>query len=199
MNPRFIILRLHYCLAILLLTGLIGCSEPDPMPRKLAYPRIDLPAHTTYATFRNEACPFTFEYPDYGEISRDMADSCWVDIRFSRFNCKWHISYHDVQASDKNLDEHYEEWRSLIFKHSKKASRIQDKPVSTPLGKGFFYEVYGDVGTPAQFFFSDSSGNEVVMTSFYFRTALKNDSLAPVIDYMKGELQHMIESIRWEK
>ena len=58
------------------------------------------------------------------------------------------------------------------------------------------YELFGTVGVPAQVFYSDSV--DVVMASFYFATAVRNDSLSPVIDFMKADLKHMAESISWK-
>ncbi len=59
------------------------------------------------------------------------------------------------------------------------------------------YEIYGEVPTSVQFFYSDSIKHSL-MTSFYFNTATKNDSLQPIISYMKKDLTHMIETIEWK-
>lgn len=183
---------------LLILIAMSACSDPVAYPRPLAFSRIDFPQNPDYKTFDSESCPFTFKYPSEAEISRNASDSCWVDIKFPAYDCKWHVTYRDTRTETKEKEVYYEEWRNMIFKHSKKATRIQDKPISSPDGKGFMYEVYGNVGTPAQLFFSDTKGEEIVMLSCYFRTATKNDSLAPVIDYMKVELEKMVQTLKWE-
>lgn len=183
--------------AALILLLAFGCEAYTPYPRPLGFPRIELPETTQYKAFQSARCPFTFEYPDFGEITRDQSDSCWVDLFFPPFDCKWHISYRDTQTLAKSRSQLYEEYRTLIYRHTKKADRIIETPISGPQGYGMLFEMYGEVGTPAQFFFSDSIGRHVVMNSFYYRTALKNDSLRPVSAYMKGELGHMIQSLRW--
>lgn len=179
--------------------SLFGCNTPAPFPRPFGFHRIDLPDDKSYKIFQNEICPFTFEYPSLGQISKQTLDSCWVDIYYPAYDCKWHITYRSIPIQGRDRAYHLEEHRSLIYKHAKMATRINNTPVQEENGYGVLYEVYGNVGTPAQFFFSDSTGNHVVMTSFYFNTALKNDSLQPIINYMKGELKHMMSSIQWNR
>lgn len=128
-----------------------------------------------------------------------MSDSCWVDIDFPRYDLKWHITYRNVEESQKSRSEHFEEYRKMIYKHSKQATQIVPSPVSVDAGEGTFFEIYGNVGTPAQVFLYDSTEQHVMMMSFYFQTALKNDSLFPVINYMKEEVQHMVRSIQWDE
>ncbi|MEO0468797.1 MAG: hypothetical protein AAF206_04185 [Bacteroidota bacterium] len=183
----------------LLSMALLSCHEYTPVPRPFGYHRIDMPGDDGWAEFQQAFCPFTFEYPAYAKISRSMPDSCWVDLQFEPFDCKWHISYRNVPESRKSRSVHYEEYRKLIYKHSKKASRINETPISSPKGYGTLFEIYGNVGTPAQLFFSDSSGQHIAMLSFYYQTALKGDSLFPITQYMKGKIQHLTESIEWEK
>jgi gliding motility-associated lipoprotein GldD len=186
-------------LAGILLLFFAACDTYTPYPRPMGFPRIELPATTVHKTFQNTPCPFTFEYPDFGEFTRNSEDSCWVDITFPQFDGTWHIAYRNTDAIGKTRSELYEEYRNLMYFHTKKADRIIETPVSGPTGYGMLFEMYGEVGTPAQFFFSDSTGSQVIMNSFYYRTALKNDSLHPVSVYMKRELAHMIQSIQWSK
>jgi len=192
-----LIYRYQLIVLICILNG--GCNNsPAPYPRPMGYPRIDLPSEVSYDTYQSEICPFNFEYPEYGEISAEREDSCWVDIYFPPFDCKWHITYRNIEQSGKPRFVHQEEHRGLVYQHSKQASNIRNTEMSYDQGYGTLYEIYGNVGTPAQFFYSDSLDQHLVMTSFYFNTATKNDSLLPVINYMKKELQHMIQSIDWE-
>lgn len=181
----------------ILLAGLIvGCSNPpQPFPRPKGWPRIDLPAHE-YQRFENGVCPFTFEYPKFGVIERQKEDSCWMDLYFERFECRWHVTYRYVPGSGKTVNDHYEEYRKLVFKHIQRVQQIKEDPIATKNGTGTLYELFGTVGVPAQVLFTDST--HLVMASFYFDTAVRNDSLAPVIDFMKEDLRHMAESIEWK-
>lgn len=185
-------------LALLALLASWACDSYNPTPRRYAYPRIDIPAQTQYQSFRSESCPFTFEYPDFGKITRDMPDSCWVDIAFPRFDCKWHFTYHQAGTRTKTRHAYYEEYRRLVYEHSKKAKQINETAIQFAQGAGIRFDINGEVGTPQQLFLYDSTEQQILMMSFYFQTATKNDSLQPVIRYMKGEIEHMLETFRWD-
>ncbi|MEO0895936.1 MAG: hypothetical protein AAFY71_06030 [Bacteroidota bacterium] len=185
---------------ILLTSGLLACEEAAPFARKYGYHRIDTPEveERSYQVFDEASCPFTFEFPSYGKISRTSSDSCWADIQMEPFNLKWHITYRNVYETQKDLNTHFEEYRKLVYKHTKKATRIQENPIQGPTGKGTIFEIAGNVGTPAQVFYADTINSQVMIMSLYFRTALKNDSLAPVISYMKEEVSHAVQTLRWK-
>lgn len=192
--------NLKYFLLFFVIGLFFTCSDSsEPIPRQMAYHRIDFPAKTTYKVFDNYSCPFTFDYPDGGEITRDSKDSCWVDINFPLYDCKWHLSYRNGGQTGENRNIHFEEHRKIVYKHIQKATQIQNKPFEVEAGIGTVYEVYGNVGTPMYVFLSDSMGRDIMMGTFYFQTALKNDSLAPVIDYMKGQFSHMLETLEWKE
>ncbi len=159
------------------------------------YPRLDLPKNYGYKTFENKTCPFTFQYPDFGMITRDQQDSCWTDISFPVFDAKWHISHHDI-TQKKDRQSHYEDFRKLVFKHVKKASTIADYPFETSQGKGIRYELYGNVGAPVEIFFYNDK--HTMTADFYLNTAIKNDSLDPVIQLMKVEMDKMVQSFKWK-
>jgi hypothetical protein len=48
-----------------------------------------------------------------------------------------------------------------------------------------------------KFFLSDST-QHFLRGALYFRTALKNDSLAPVIDYIKKDVIHLLNTVKWD-
>ena len=187
---------------LVLITALVllsACGDDYvPFARKYAYPRIDLPSEVEYKVFSNEACPFTFEYPATGEITRNREDSCWVDIRFPEFDATLHVNNRSIPGSGQPLEVHQEEHRRLIYNHSVKAARIVPAPVEYPAGSGMKYEMTGEVGTPMQVFFHDSAGTESVIMSFYYQTATKNDSLAPVTDFLKSQVDHLLQSFAWK-
>jgi gliding motility-associated lipoprotein GldD len=191
-NP-FLPLLLVSVLAFLLA---LGCAESEPpLPKPTGWPRIDLPAHT-YQALENPVCPFTFEYPQIGVLESSKPDSCWMNLYFKPFECRWHITYRHIPSSGKTFSQHSEEYRKLVFKHIQKVAQIKETALHSEVGDGIMYELFGTVGVPAQIFFSDST--HLVLASFYFDSAVRNDSLAPVIDFMKTDLKHMAESIRFK-
>ncbi len=193
---KLLIMRFPIIPSILLIFILFlsSCDE-IPSPKLPGYPRILFPEHE-YKSFNTPQCPFTFEYPSIGNIGDRRIDSCWVDIDIPQYQCKFHITYKPLNQK-VTYSNAYEDYRKLIYKHSQKASEIVETPIKTKNGIGTFFEIYGEVPTSAQFLYSDST-HHAVMCSFYFETALKNDSLKPVIDYFKKDVKHLIQSIHWK-
>ena len=157
-GDEFVICSMKVFLAIAaaLMLTLVSCTSYEPYARPYGFPRIEVPspAERTYTSFSNQTCPFTFEYPAGGTITRDLKDSCWVDIKFPDYSLSWHITYRDADAN-RSRASHFEDYRRLVYKHSKKATQITEEAISGPSGYGTLFELYGTVGTPAQIFYSD--------------------------------------------
>jgi gliding motility-associated lipoprotein GldD len=197
MKKEFFLAKL---MILIILIGLTGCSEDiAPRARPHGFHQILFPETVVYQKFKSEICPFEFTYPASGKISRIFDDSCWVDIDFPEYGLKWHLTHRFVPETGLAVGEHFEEHRKLIYKHSKKATQIAARDFNTPVASGKAWEVYGNVGTPAYYFLADSAQENILMVSFYFNTATKNDSLAPVIEYMRGEVEKSLESLVWRE
>jgi gliding motility-associated lipoprotein GldD len=93
-----------------------------------------------------------------------------------------------------------EDARTLAMKHMPKASGIRQIAFSDPSRNvyGLVYEINGmGAASPYQFYLSDSSRN-FLRGSLYFDAIPNNDSLAPVIAFVKEDIQHLLETIRWK-
>jgi gliding motility-associated lipoprotein GldD len=88
---------------------------------------------------------------------------------------------------------------NLTAKHQIKAYGIEEVVLLTPNGySAVVAELTGEVPTQFQFFVTDSTSH-FLRGALYFNTALKNDSLAPVIEYIKIDLAHLINTVTFEK
>jgi gliding motility-associated lipoprotein GldD len=176
---------------------LVSCSESySPKPR--GYYRIDLPQHA-YQVF-NSDCPYTFEYPSYASVEADsskLAEPFWINIRYAPFHATLHFSYKAVQG---NLAKYLDDAHTLVNKHIPKANAIGQKEFSNPTVRvyGLVYDIRGaDAASPCQFYLTDSTSN-FVRGALYFNHVPNNDSLAPVIDFLKADIEHMISTFRWK-
>ena len=183
---------------IILLAGcLFSCQSPyTPKPR--GYFRIDLPVKA-YRSF-DTVYPYAFEYPVYASVSESrhaQEEKYWIDINFDHFNATLHMSYKEV---DGNLFTYLEDAYTLATKHIPKADAIYD---STILHRdlqifGLLYQIEGsDVASPYQFILTDST-KHFVRAALYFNTIPNNDSLQPVIEFLKKDIDHMINSFNWK-
>jgi gliding motility-associated lipoprotein GldD len=178
----------------------ISCnSNYSPKPR--GYFRIPFPVHA-YQTFNQADFPYSFEYPVYGNIVRDTAffgdkpeNPYWINVDFPRFHARIYISYKQVNGNfDKLRDDAYK----MTYKHTYKASSIDDSVISTPLGvHGIFFNVGGNAATAKQFFVSDTS-RHFLRGALYFDTTPNSDSLSIVNDFLQQDMNHLINSLRWK-
>jgi gliding motility-associated lipoprotein GldD len=189
------------CLLIFMSFVLLpSCGDDDDetiAPKPRAYFRLTLP-EKKYVPY-NAACPFSFEIPDYTHVENDKsfrAEPCWLNLEFPSLNGKLHLTYHEVNGDiDKYLEQTYE----LASKHQIKASGIEEKLVSRDSSKvyGLIYEIGGNAASSIQFFLTDST-KHFIRGALYFNVAPNTDSISPVVDFVRKDIYHMIETFEWK-
>ncbi len=182
-------------LCIILIFAFSCKNNPTPKPR--AYFRISFPEHK-YDSLEN-TYPYFFEYPEYAKIELDKsptAEPYWINIHYPEYKGKIHISYKEVHD---NLAQMLEDNRKLAYKHSIKADAIGEKLFLAPEKNvyGILYDIRGDAASSVQFFLTDSVRN-FLRGSLYFNTIPNKDSLAPVVDFVKEDIMHMMETFEWK-
>ena len=79
------------------------------------------------------------------------------------------------------------------------ASSITDSLMFTPNGvSGVFFRVGGNAATANQFFLSDTTAN-FLRGALYFDATPNADSLRPVQDFLKNDIEHLINTFKWKK
>ncbi len=183
---------------------IISCSDPVFTPKPRGFPKVIYP-EKNYQPFDAEYCHFTFEYPEYALIERDTsffnerpADPCWFDIYFPDFECRLHCSYSPI-ADRASIDELKTDAFKLTEWHNKKAIYIDDRPFRKSNNvQGILFEVEGPVASQVQFFVTDTLEQEhFLRCALYFYAQAKPDSLAPVYDFIRKDVDRMIETFEW--
>ena len=181
-----------------LLLGMLSCEQAyTPKPR--GYFRIDLP-EKQYLSF-DTIFPYSFEYPVYSIISNDPhspEEKYWINLNFPDFKATVHISYKHI---DGNLVTYLEDAHTLVTKHIAKADAIYDSLIVDRNRNlfGLAYELQGSgAASPYQFFLTDSSTN-FVRGALYFNTVPNNDSLEPVIAFIKKDIVHLFSTFNWKE
>lgn len=177
-----------------------SCGNDPSLPKPKGYFRIALPEHK-YRLF-DSICPYTFEYPVYAQIIPDTVKSAepyWIHVDFPRFKGRLHISYKKVT---NNLRKYTEDARTMAMKHISIASEIDDNIIiDNPKNKvyGQVFEIGGiGAASPYQFYVTDSV-SDFVRGALYFNIRPNNDSLAPVIKFLKQDIDHLITTFKWKK
>ncbi|GAA4329700.1 gliding motility lipoprotein GldD [Mucilaginibacter gynuensis] len=174
-------------------------SDGDYSPKPRGYFRINFP-EKAYRAY-NDGCPFTFDYPTYANITPDekaKAKPCWVNMNFPQFKGVLHLSYQPV-TSKKVFDELIEDAHTFAFKHTVKATSIDEGVISYPNRKlyGLYYTIDGNAASSVQFFLTDST-KHYLRGALYFSSEPKLDSIQPVLDFVKKDIDVLIKSFKWK-
>ncbi len=181
----------------ILMLSIYSCRN-DYTPKPRAYFRIDLPAKDYQQL--DSTFPYKFEYPVYSVLNPDRLspeEENWINIDYPEYRASIHLSYKEV---DNNLSKYLEDSRTMVMKHMPKASSIKDQLIFRPEENiyGLKYKIEGlGAASPYQFFATDSA-KHFIRGALYFNVKPNNDSLAPVIDFIREDIDHMIQTLEWK-
>ena len=181
---------------------LISCNTNYTVDKKRGYFRIDFP-EKKYRSFDEPGYPYTFEYPVYANVIKDTTffetkpeNDWWINIDFPQFNGRVFVSYKEIgkHKFDSLVDDAF----VLSFKNAPKASSIEPAPFRTPNNvDGIYFTLGGDAATANQFFVTDSV-KHFLRGALYFDATPNEDSLRIVNDFLRIDLKHMINSLKWK-
>lgn len=189
--------------ALFTLAGLAACNS-DYTPKPRGYFKIGMP-DKRYQIFDQPGYPYKFQYPTYGVVVKDSTffedtpeNPYWINIDFPQFGGRIHISYKDVRQG--NFDSLVNDAFTLSYKqHTYKASAIEPEPFVTPSGlSGVYFSLRGNTATANQFFVTDST-RHFLRGALYFSATPNADSLQPVNEFLRKDLQQLINTLEWKK
>ncbi|WP_241738105.1 gliding motility lipoprotein GldD [Hymenobacter polaris] len=187
--------------ALGLLAG-AACSsgDDDYTPRPKGFNRIDLPPHR-YRPL-GPGHPYSFEVSRYAKVLRDssyLAQPDWLNVYYPQLHANVQITYTNAERNRQLYNKMMEDARKLTGKHQIKATSIEERILKTPNGlRASVFELEGEVPSQFQFYTTDST-KHFFRAALYFRTATQNDSLAPVIEYVKYDMLRMLNSLKYTK
>lgn len=177
---------------------LASCSE-NYLPKPPGYNRIDLPEHS-FERLGGEL-PYSLDFSKFSRVEKDsfnLAEKEWINLHYVDFGAKVHMTYKAIDGKNVDFKTLSSDAFKLTAKHQQKAYGIQEAIMLTPEGyTGVVAELEGEVPTQFQFFVTDST-KHFLRGALYFNTATKNDSLAPVIEYIKVDMAHLMNSVKFE-
>jgi gliding motility-associated lipoprotein GldD len=190
-------MKRFFPLAFLVLLCL--ACESNWLPKPPGYNRIELPRHEYQRL--EQGYPYQLDFSTHSRVEADsfnLGEKEWINLNYKEFGAKVHLTYKKIdQSTDfKTLSN---DAFNLTAKHQIKAYGIEEAILLTPNGYvAVVAELSGEVPTQFQFFVTDSTSN-FLRGAVYFNSALKNDSLAPIIEYIKLDMAHLINSVNFGK
>ena len=177
----------------------ISCDDSDNyLPKPRGYFRIDLPEKSYSKVDTIER--YSFECPDYALLTYDQYsphEKNWVNVEMPQFKGSIHLTHKPVTG---NLGEYLEDVHTMVTKHLQKANGVRDSLIVNEEHKvyGLFIEMDGKgVATPMQFYLTDSTKN-FVSGALDFNFQPDNDSMQPVINFIREDIDHMINTFEWK-
>lgn len=180
-----------------------GCEDFVPVPKPRAYPRVIFP-EKKYQPFDESYCRFSFEMPQYARIEQDTTyfdkrpdSDCWFNMNVPALNAQIHCSYYPVTGRQR-FDELVQDAFTMAQKHNIKANYIEEIPVHRTADRvhGIIFNIEGATASSYQFFVTDSTRN-FLRGALYFHTQSRPDSIAPVLNFMRQDIDKMVATLKW--
>jgi len=182
--------------AVLFITA---CGD-DPVPKPKAYLRLDYPVPNYNRSSEN--LPFSFDINSISRIEEEVKynaedGSIGVNIDYPRLKGTIYLTYKPVRD---NLIELLRDAQNLTQKHTIKADEIEGSLFENNDNRvyGMFYEVGGNAASQSQFYATDSL-KHFLSGSLYFYAKPNYDSIYPAAVYLKNDIQHIMESLKWQE
>lgn len=189
---------------IIVLCSLIivtSCSSGDFIPKPRGFNHIELPDHD-YLSFTDPNFPYQFDMSKNAKIYEDstgIVGDGWKIIDYEDLNAQIYVTYEPISTQKSGYDLINDSYK-IAYKHDVKAYAIERKLIKTPKGYPVvIFKLEGEVPSPFQFFTHNLDTTQYFRGAVYFPFADKNDSIAPVIDYLVEDMNHLIESFEWKE
>ena len=187
-----------YCIVALCISAIffMSCSDNSEVVKPLGQVRLEYPK-AKYVNF-NEQAPYTFSYSNLGFIKQGKQPN-WFIVHYPNMKANIFLTYFPIESKE-DLIVKIKESEQFVQKQTVKASFISPQVFEFPEKRvfGTLYELGGESAINLQFHATDSVRN-FVSGSVYFSSEPKVDSLAPAVQYIKKDLQKLIETLAWRK
>ena len=177
---------------ITLMLIVVGCREKTA-PKPTAYPFIENRA-TEYTPHNIKTYPLQFNIANNAITESNNKNNKWLNIKYPDYNATIYCTY--INSDSNKIQTEIAKSRELVYIHAKLATEINTLSYSdtTKNTTAELYILKGNVATPLQFVATDQS-TYIFRGSLYFNAQVNNDSVAPIVEYLKNDIYQIIETI----
>jgi gliding motility-associated lipoprotein GldD len=127
------------------------------------------------------------------------AEPYWILVEYPTLNAKIQFTYKPLGGDLNRLDKHVADAYKLASKHQVRATAQREQVIQLKNGKkAVIIEIDGEVPSHYQFYATDTS-NHFLRGAVYLNSATLNDSLTPIVDYLKADTKRILETLKWNK
>lgn len=183
--------------------SLFSCRPEGYTPKPRGFARVIFP-EKKYKQFKEQGFPYQFEIPTYSQVVKDTnffgkkpENPFWINIHFPSLGGQIYLSYKTISAAQP-LSKLIEDTHEMSFTvHSKRADYIDEQAFQ--LGRkvyGIIFNVGGNAASSYQFIATDSV-HHFLRGALYFDVTPNADSLRPINNFLKKDLEHMLQTLSW--
>ena len=193
---------MNFKLVYILIFLFYSCDSVE-LPKPNAYLRLDFPS-PIYKKVNFEANGTTVELntasTSFTKIKNMTISNSLISksISYPLINAEIKLEYYNLNRNNKlnyrlkNLND----FTSIHLKKSLKPPKIQEFINLKTKVYASIINIKGDVTSPYQFYATDSVNN-LIIGILSLKSKTKYDSVLPALDYLKKDIYHLIESVKW--
>ena len=190
------------CILVIAFSGYFYCWKTKSfLPKPFGHIYLELPKHK-YKMLDDKRLAYKMEISEYAslEIPEEHQDY-WNNIVYNdldpNFKARIEMTYKNLHCDEAKLRSVLDDCYKLAMKHHVRATTIAQNVITTSKGLEIMLVVIsGEVPTSFQFY-TLNSRTHFLRGALYFPTALANDYLAPIINYIKTDIAHMLSTLEW--
>jgi gliding motility-associated lipoprotein GldD len=190
-------------LILVVIFTFFACEDAVKLPKQRMYPRVKYPERG-YVLMDTALCDFSFRIPKYCTIQSDTfvfrkqtSHPCWFNISTPSLNAVLYCSYHEIR-NQQDFSDLINDAFEIVGKHNIKANYRKETIISNAQGvHGIMFDIEGPVASPVQFYLTDEK-KHFFRGSLYFNSKVNPDSTAPVLSFIKTDIDTLISSFKWK-
>lgn len=191
---------MNWKLGIVLVSLMVfsSCDEEINIPKPPAYLRLELPGHSY--TKHLDSCQYNFDLASIYKVENapvSEQSKCHRRISLGPLNGTVYFRYWNMVEP---LSYYVNNANDEIDFHKGKATDVDEKLIIREEDNvyGILFQLEGDVATPFQFYLTDST-DRFVYGEVLFNMSPNYDSLKPTFDYLRKDLDQLLETFKWNQ
>lgn len=175
--------------------------EDNYTPKPKGYFRIELPAHEYVRMSSDSTLPFSFEISQHATFNSEPKEkgTYWMNVDYPSLGAEINMTYIPLHGDLRELALSEEKMVGFHVEYGK-ADNIQEDFIYDTENKiyGKIFNIEGKTtATPLTFWATDSA-EHFLRATLYFKFAPNNDSLQPVINYLKEDIIEIVNTLEWK-
>ena len=189
--------KLSYFLVVIFIFN--SCESVD-LPKPNAFLRLDFPS-PDYKRIKFGSNNVSLEINTSGTSITETKNSLISKIvAYPLISAEMSLEYYNLNIDNKlnNTLESLSDFTAIHLKKSLKPPKIQEFVNENEKLYASIINIKGDVTSPYQFYATDSTSH-LIIGILNLKSKTKHDSVLPALNYLKNDVYHLIESIKWSK